>query len=434
MSSAPGRRVVVVAVDPLPLPGLATSGAGLRAWQLGQGLLARGHDVTFLSPERVLRAGASPLPERVRAYEEHRFRERVHELQPEVVVFQHWAMVEHLEQSELPIALDLHGPVLLEIASHDRQRAQALIDQKVRAFRRADFLSCAGKRQRAYFYAWMLLAGYDLRESTVAVIPVALAPTAPEHHPPAEPVFVYGGVFLPWQDPSVGLTTLVETLERRGRGRLKLFAGPHAFHDLPVEHFTALVERLRASPRVEHHGLVPHAELLEAYRSASVAFDLMAPNSERELAFTTRTVEYLWCGLPVIYNDYAELAEYIGSYNAGWIVDPCDRGAIRRAIEEVLDAPEAVAERSRNARRLIRERLNWEVAIEPLDRFCRDPRRRGPGAIAAWHPTATDCAEQLAYLTSEIERKNRHIAELEQLIARIENGRVMRILRRFARW
>jgi len=49
----------------------------------------------------------------------------------------------------------------------------------------------------------------------------------------------------------------------------------------------------------------PTPDKLIEYTGASVAWDVMARNPERELAFTSRTVEYLWC-LPVVYNNYAE--------------------------------------------------------------------------------------------------------------------------------
>jgi glycosyltransferase involved in cell wall biosynthesis len=431
-----GRRVAVVSIDPLPLPGLATSGAGLRAWQLGQGLRACGHDVTFVQPEGVLRQLAVPETPGVVGFHEPQLRERIAELAPDVVVFQHWFWVGQLGDLDVPVALDLHGPVLLENAHRDRAQLPALVQTKLRDLWRADFLSCAGVRQRPYFYAWMALAGYDMRADALAVIPVALDPAMPERNPGDEIMFVYGGIFLPWQNPALGLTTLAETLEARAQGRLKLFVGPHPVQSLPTAELDALMARLGASPRVERPGLVAHDQLIAAYLSASVAFDLMAPNPERELAFTTRTVEYLWCGLPVIYNNYAELAEYIEAYQAGWTVDPCDRAAIRRVVEQVLDAPEELARRGQNARRLISERLNWTAAIEPLDQFCRNPRRRAPRAA----PLASDAGAllallherdgQLAQMTNEIERKNRHIAELESLLARIQNGRVMRLLRR----
>jgi hypothetical protein len=102
----------------------------------------------------------------------------------------------------------------------------------------------------------------------------------------------------------------------------------------------------------------------------------MARNPERELAFTTRTVEYLWCGLPVIYNDYAELSRYIKDYRAGWTVDPDDHDAIRAAVAEVFERPDLVCEYSHNAQRLVRERLSWDRTIGPLADFCRAPTRR----------------------------------------------------------
>ena len=95
-------------------------------------------------------------------------------------------------------------------------------------------------------------------------------------------------------------------------------------------------------------GMVSHDDLVQTYLRSHVAIDLMVRNPERELAFTTRTVEYLWCGLPVIYNNYAELAHYIRDYDAGWIVDPADSRAIRSVVESILDDPACIKRKSIN--------------------------------------------------------------------------------------
>ena len=63
--------------------------------------------------------------------------------------------------------------------------------------------------------------------------------------------FVYGGMFLPWQDPALALDTLAETLEKRDTGRLQMFGGRHLFHAVDTGVFEPLIERLRANPRVE---------------------------------------------------------------------------------------------------------------------------------------------------------------------------------------
>ena len=44
------RRIAVLTTDPLPVPGSPTTGAGLRAWGLAEGLRARGHDVAIADP------------------------------------------------------------------------------------------------------------------------------------------------------------------------------------------------------------------------------------------------------------------------------------------------------------------------------------------------------------------------------------------------
>ena len=67
-------------------------------------------------------------------------------------------------------------------------------------------------------------------------------------------------------------------------------------------------------------------------RRAHVAMDLMRRNPERELAFASRTVHYLWCGLPVIHSRILEVAALIEEYEAGWMVDPEDAAGIRAMV------------------------------------------------------------------------------------------------------
>ncbi|MDP8911937.1 MAG: glycosyltransferase, partial [Actinomycetota bacterium] len=96
-------------------------------------------------------------------------------------------------------------------------------------------------------------------------------------------------------------------------------------------------------------------------------------------------VEYLWCGLPVIYNDYSELSELIAEYDAGWTLEPDDSEAIRRVLAEIFDDRAVVSRKSDNAQRLARERLAWDATITPLDESVRRPSLR---RSARWKPFA----------------------------------------------
>lgn len=371
----------MISGDILPYPGLPTTGAGLRAWGLAKGLETCGHQVLLAMPQASVKNPQALPPEaRALSYRHRALPAFIKQQQPDVVVLQHWLLANFLDASvEMPLVIDFHGPLLLETQFQDNPVLEKLKREKIQALHKADFFTCAGEKQKYYFEPWLMLAGFDLRQNVIAPIPVSLSPELPQHAAPPEPIFVYGGVFLPWQDPVLGLTTLLECLETRQTGILKFFGGKHPVVVVPTGGFEALQKQLAQSPRVRMQPMIPRDQLLQTYCQASVAIDVMQRNAERELAFTTRTVEYLWCGLPVIYQDYAELSAYIRAYEAGWLVDPADQAAIRNAIEEILTQPELVAARSRNAQRLVREQLTWDKTIAPLDAFCRAPLKRVKG-------------------------------------------------------
>jgi len=305
----------------------------------------------------------------------------------DVVVFQHWVAVGAAADLDIPVALDLHGPLMIETAFQRRPDVDPVELAKVKldAFRRADFVTCAGPQQRFYFLTWLLLSGGDVTEDAISVIPVSLPPESLEHEWQSQEVnFVYGGMFLPWQDPSVSLVTLVSVLESEDAGRLDFFGARHPMYpDMDTPVLDQLERRLKESARVTVHGLWPRDRLLEHYRRSYVAIDLMRRNSERELAFTTRTAEYLWCGLPVIYNDYGELTSMIREYEAGWIASPEDADTLRELLRKIVHDPAEIRRRSANARRLASERLNWARTTDPLDQFCRNPVRRRRSETAA---------------------------------------------------
>ena len=381
------KRVLVISSDILPLPGLPTTGAGLRSWGIGKGLEARGHEVLLSLPAACLDKGWE-IPKGMAefAWRLGGAREVVDKAKPDVVVFSPWPSVQIGQKLDIPTVLDFHGPHLLEREFQGYATRATNVPAKVSAIRKADFFTCAGEKQRLYVLSWLLIAGIDLSDPNLVSIPVSLSPELPTHVWSDDgPTFVYGGMFLPWQDPSAGLRGLVQSMESSGRGALKFFGGKHPLYPIGnLDRFETLVKELESSPRVQAMGLVTHDELIEEYRHAHVALDLMARNLERELAFTTRTVEYMWCGLPVIYQDYAELSGLIREYQAGWVVNPADEVQIHEAIEEALSQPGEVRRRGENAQRLVRECLTWDKTIEPLDAFCRNPWQREPVAMPMW--------------------------------------------------
>ena len=372
-------RILVVTTEPLPLPGCMTTGAGLRAWGLVEGLRASGFEVEPAMAEDAVK-GFSPTARKEVApylFARERLTEHVRERAPDVLVMQHWGLMNRLGRVDCPLAMDLAGPHLLERRYWGSPNPARDLDEKLSALRRADFLTCSGHFQRHYFLGFAALAGFDpAATDLLPVIPFSVSPDLPYvngHDPLA---FVYTGMFLPWQDPRIGIEAVLSVLEKRQKGSLKFVGALHPAGHVPLGDFREILERVGRSPRAAIEDARPFDELQRLLRACGVALDLMSYNPERELAFTSRTVVYLSCGLPVIYNNYSELSGLIAEYEAGWCLDPEDSAGVAALTEHLLDDPVEVEIRRECARRLVRERLTWNRTIVPLAKWCKSPAVR----------------------------------------------------------
>jgi glycosyltransferase involved in cell wall biosynthesis len=379
------KHILLISPDVLPVGDVPATGSGIRAWALGQGLEAQGHHVHYTMPAPAIagREGQVPTEYVEGAWTPQNLQSIIDSMVPDVVVSCGWPNIVWTPRVNVPLAIDLTGPHLLERAYQGHQDAETNAQEKVAALRQGDFFSCIGERQRYYFEAWLLQAGLDPDEleSSLAVIPYSTDPHQPEHIWPVqgahEPVrFVYGGIFLPWQDPAAALLEVTSVLDERGGGTLEVIGGPHPFYPVSTGLYGPLMKSLADSPHVSLSGLLPHDKLVERYRRASVAVDVMQPNAERRLAFPSRTVHYLWCGLPVIHPEYSEVASHIRDYEAGWIVPHDDTAALREVVISILADPAEAERRGRNAQRLAFERFNWDTTVEPLAAFVQRPHMR----------------------------------------------------------
>lgn len=401
------RRVLVFSPDLLPYPGVPTVGSALRAWGLGRGLEAAGHEVIFSMPQVAIDALDLHLDPEVHRHAWARLRmdEVIEDVDPDVAVVCGWSTMKNLslqtQRRRPPVILDQHGPHLLERAYQEYGNSRVNEIEKVRTLRACDYFTCAGERQLAYFQFWLERAGWSTadRDERAAAVIFSMSPDLPDHHASDNLTFVFSGVWLPWQDPTVGLARLVTHLERRQTGKLEIFGGRHPWIDISPGVANDLVERLRLSSRVSYVGQLSHDDLLARYSHASVAMDLMAKNRERELAVTSRTVEYLWSGIPVIYNDYSELSPLIQEYDAGWIVAPTDEAGIDAILEEIFDNPGLVHRKSANARRLVSERLAWDVTMSDLDRIVRGATLR-EGSVPL-SPSPLSLAGRVTWMAKE---------------------------------
>jgi glycosyltransferase involved in cell wall biosynthesis len=382
-------KVLLFSNDLMPFGELPTSGGGLRCWQLKKGLEAHGIEVhssmpgfTYLAEKHFAEI---PEPQRELLWRWETQDEIFARVKPDAVLYaSNWDHFNLTRPISVPLIVDLHGSRLIETAMWNNR---APSDKKVMVFGKADCLLCAGKRQRNYFYGWLVQAGrVPEDEHFIRYIPVSLSPEVQNHqYPSAEdfraPHFVSGGGWFPWQNQAKAIFAICEQIKNRKRGTIDIFGTPHesqaaSSEELMIRDIYARVKALSEdSGSIRVHGYIGRNDLLEIYKQASVAVEVMRYNLERELAFTTRTIEYLWCGLPVLYNDFGEISGHIREYDAGWTVNPDSDQDIAAALDEIFSSPEAVARKGENAKRLVQDRFSWDKTIEPLVAFLQNPRK-----------------------------------------------------------
>lgn len=383
-------KVLLFSNDLMPFGELPTSGGGLRCWQIKCGLESRGIEVvssmpgfTYLTEKYFDKI---PPEQREHLWQWGTQDQILKRVNPDAVIFaSNWDHFNLSDRIDVPLIVDLHGSRLIETTMWN---APVDTDRKVSILGKADCLLTAGRRQRLYFYGWLVQAGRVPEDDHfIRYIPISLSPDQPERlsivgsDESNSPHFVSGGGWFPWQNQSKAIFSICDQISRRHRGLIQIFGTPHENQNLSPDEMMIrdIYRRVKdlaiQSPRIKAEGYIGRDALIEIYRRADVAVELMRYNIERELAFTTRTIEYLWCGLPVIYNNYSEISDHIREYDAGWALDPDNQTEIDSAINEIFSRPDIVKQKSDNARNLVRDRFSWDKTIQPLVDFLNNPTR-----------------------------------------------------------
>lgn len=378
-------RFLIFTTDCPPLPGLPTSGTALRTFGIAQGLIQNGHEVIISPPSSAMRNLDVNVPDSTRiiieelklnSFDSTNQKALVNKFNPDAIICGHWPALSLNTKPSQPVILDLAGPHMLERHYQKSPNQQGALLAKLTNLAQADYYIVSGDKQKNYFLSYLLRAGVENAEKRIIKIPMALSPQMPEINRKkfADAKFVFAGVFLPWQDPSAGLTQLITEIEKRKSGSLKLIGGTHPNYNIKGGVYQNLFEQLSKSSYVVTRPMVAYEKFIEEISDQTTALDLMAWNLERELAVTIRTTTFLWAGLPVIYNNYSDLSELINKYDAGWTVEAGQ--SLASTIEEIYTNKQVCLEKAYNAQRLAKENFLWTDSVGTLINLLSGPEQK----------------------------------------------------------
>lgn len=189
---------------------------------------------------------------------------------------------------------------------------------------------------------------------------------------------LWGGGLWPWLDPLTAIHAMAVVARVRDDARLVFPGTRHPNPDvagMPTHAGAAraLAADLGLAGRTVLFGdWVPYADWPAVLRECDLALSLHHNTYETRLAFRSRTMGYVWAGLPVVASRGDATGDLIAAYGLGELVEPGDAGAVAGAILRLLDTRR---ETFASAFARARHDYAWERAAAPLIRFCEAPWR-----------------------------------------------------------
>lgn len=116
---------------------------------------------------------------------------------------------------------------------------------------------------------------------------------------------------------------------------------------------------------------VPWEELKYITASADLGISLLRNvNLNNYYALSNKLFEYCSAGLPVVFSNFPEMRRVILDNHIGFVVDEAGNPEdIARVIQKILNNKALYKKMSSNAKRLVKEKYNWEIEAGKLIRI-----------------------------------------------------------------
>ena len=386
-------------------PTRISTGNSVRGFFLAKGLAERGHQVLFAGPSGLERFASKTAPEpgiQVTTFAGHAGLARLlEEYRPDVLLVGYWELLDELPETlETPVVLDVVAPRVLEALFQAERELSSEVRRMLMLYRKADHFLVGTERQRHFLLPWLIMAGFDVRRDLlIDVLPISTDSGASREARFDEGVvrFVSGGVAWPWRRTATWFDALVTVLRALPdhRAKLTLFSGQYLYSSDRDGQGAALDFSATGEDVLESYDLLSYGEMQRYLETrCQIGLELADRNVEREYSQSFRAMEFLRAGLPLICNDYLELARPVRDYDAGWVISqPEDLAAL---IPEILRHPETIQRKSINTLKLVEEQFHYQKTIEPLARFIEHPIQRSKGLplFLEASPTVTSSASQ----------------------------------------
>ncbi len=324
------------------------------------------------------------------------------------------------QRDDLPVAVDLYDPFLVENLHYHRELGFEPYRTDHATWRlqmsHGDLFLCSSEEQRHYYLGWLSALGrvnpLTLEEDpSLGRLIVELPFGTPEGRPAAPalrsdvlagvaddaPVLYFGGIY-DWYDPLLVLEALPALHADDDRIVVVFVDHPHL--DLTPHSAASRTRRVAGDKgwlgsRVRFEPWRPYDRRFELAQVSDLAVVTHRPGLETDLSLRTRLVDLMWLGVPVVVTEGGTMARVVSTTGAGLAVPPGDPAALAAAIKRLLVDPDRRHLASEAAQRWAASR-SWTNVAAPLLRFAerpwRDPHRK---RFATQAPAGSSAQEPL---------------------------------------
>ncbi|MBP8250736.1 MAG: glycosyltransferase [Herpetosiphon sp.] len=355
--------------------------------------------------------------------------------------------------------LELQHKAIIESGAERAMLDVHIINDQLMA---ADFLVCASERQRDFWLGALGSIGRLSPEhyqedptfrSLIDVVSFGCNPVPPVHERAVikgvvsgiesnDTLLLWGGGIWDWLDPLTVIRAMAHVVNQRTDIKL-FFMGAHHPNPTIVPHMPMYDRAVALAQELGLHNKfvffndhwVAYNDRANYLLEADIGLSAHFEHVETRFAFRTRLLDYIWAGLPMIVSDGDTLADTVRELDLGRVVAVDDVSAYAEAILDLAMQPNrrvAFAPAFAHAQ----ERYRWDQTLKPLIEFCQHPHYAKDRARLTTQPVQQPSGDfshlhqRISELETIINQKNDHILHLQEMIKRLEHGRVMQGLQK----
>jgi glycosyltransferase involved in cell wall biosynthesis len=389
----------------------------------------------------------------------------------------------------VPLVMDIYDPFLLEslplladqVEEERHRRHTDVLDSLTDLLIWGDFFICASERQRDYWLGWLNALDrinpvvYDddpTLRNLIDVVAFGLPDRPPQQTrsvlkgvrpgiAPTDRVILWAGGVYNWFDPLTLIRAMGQVSVQRKDIKLLFLGIRHPNPDVGGNEMAmqavALSHELGLhQSSVFFNDWTPYHERQNYLLEADVGISLHFAHVETHFSFRTRLLDHIWAKLPTIVTRGDTLSDLIEQYDLGWVVEYESVEGVAAAILESVDKARGDFQQ-RFAK--VAPQLGWRRVMQPLLDYCQEPRfavdrdrarssllslptlklsshinalQREAGTlrgeVQARDRLLQDREARIASLEQHVRNWSNEVKDLRAAMARIEQGRVMRLM------